>query len=258
MKKSHSERLKTFLKQEQIATLGALKGELRTTSTMTVFRRLKELGYLASYSHRGKYYTLCEIPRFDEYGLWSHSSVWFSEYGNLIETLKELVEESTAGYTAQELGSILHVEVRQALLMLLHQERIGRQRFSGVYVYLSQDRDRQRSQGLLRKAWQEKLDIGLHPEVELLSDELKAAIILFFSLLDEKQRRLFAGLESAKMGHGGDYKMATLLGLDVHTVARGRTELFASRVEACSVREPGGGRKRTEKKHPKSSETSKS
>jgi hypothetical protein len=75
---------------------------------------------------------------------------------------------------------------------------------------LSQDKGRQRSQGLLRKAWQEKLDIGLHPEVELLSDELKAAIILFFSLLDEKQRRLFAGLESAKMGHGGDYKMATL------------------------------------------------
>jgi hypothetical protein len=258
MKKSNSEVLKTFLKREQIATLEALKHELRTTGTMTVFRRLKELGYLASYSHRGKYYTLCEIPRFDEYGLWSHSSVWFSQHGNLIETLKELVEQSTAGYTAQELGSIVHVEVRQALLKLLHQERIGRERFCGVYVYLSQDKDRQRSQGLLRKAWQEKLDIGLHPEVELLSDELKAAIILFFSLLDEKQRRLFAGLESAKMGHGGDYKMATLLGLDVHTVARGRTELFTSRVEGSCVRKPGGGRKRMEKKHRKSSETSKS
>ena len=258
MKKGNSAVLKAFLESEQIATLEALKSELRTTGTMTVFRRLKELGYLTSYSHRGKYYTLGEIARFDDYGLWSHSSVWFSRYGNLRETVKELVEQSAAGYTARELGTIVHVEARQALLKLFEQERIARQRFSGAYVYLAQDRDRQRSQALLRKDRQEKLDVGAHPEVELLSDELKAAIILFFSLLDEKQRRLFAGLESAKMGHGGDYKMATLLGLDVHTVARGRTELFAFPVEWASVRSPGGGRKLTEKKHRKSSETSKS
>ncbi|MDT5026431.1 MAG: hypothetical protein QOE61_2857, partial [Micromonosporaceae bacterium] len=29
----------------------------------------------------------------------------------------------------------------------------------------------------------------------MLPDELKAAIILFYSLLDERQRRLYAGLE---------------------------------------------------------------
>jgi hypothetical protein len=257
MKRADSSVLKKFLKREQVATLEALKSELGTTSTMTVFRRLKELGYLASYSHRGKYYSLGEVARFDDYGLWSHSSVWFSRYGNLMETVKELVEQSTAGYTAQELGSIVHVEARQPLLKLFEQERIARERFSGAYVYFSQDRGRQRSQSLVRKDWQGKLDIGAHPEVALLSDELKAAIILFFSLLDEKQRRLFAGLEAAKMGHGGDCKMATLLGLDVHTVARGRTELFGSPGEWSTVRSPGGGRKRTEKKHRKSSETSK-
>ena len=37
-----------------------------------------------------------------------------------------------------------------------------------------------------------------------MSHELQAAIILFFSVLDEKQRRLYAGLESQKFGHGGD------------------------------------------------------
>jgi len=36
------------------------------------------------------------------------------------------------------------------------------------------------------------------------SDELKAAVFLFYSLLDEQQRRLFAGLQSTKLGHGGD------------------------------------------------------
>ncbi len=32
--------------------------------------------------------------------------------------------------------------------------------------------------------------------------------MLFYSLLDEQQRRLFAGLESIKLGHGGDRILA--------------------------------------------------
>jgi len=45
---------------------------------------------------------------------------------------------------------------------------------------------------------------------------MKAAIILFYSLLDEQQRRLYAGLESMKLGHGGDSVLAEVLGLDPH------------------------------------------
>ena len=78
-------------------------------------------------------------------------------------------------------------------------------------------------------------------------------MILLFSLLDEKQRRLFAGLESQKLGHGGDQKIADLFGLNVHTVARGRRELFAGEVERGRVRQVGGGRKAVEKKRRKSS-----
>jgi hypothetical protein len=38
---------------------------------LTVFRKLKELGYRTSYSHRGRFYTLDRIARFDRQGLWS-------------------------------------------------------------------------------------------------------------------------------------------------------------------------------------------
>jgi len=78
-----------------------------------------------------------------------------------------------------------------------------------------------------------------------LSPELKAAFILFFSLVDEQQWRLYAGLESHKMGHGGDRKVAEFFGLDVHTVARGRRELFGEQVQRQRVRKKGNGRKRT-------------
>ena len=80
---------------------------------------------------------------------------------------------------------------------------------------------------------------------------------MFFTLLDEKQRRLYAGLESFKFGHGGDLKLAELLGIDVGTVARGRRQLAAQDVEIEGIRKAGGGRKPVEKKRPKSSRRSK-
>ena len=73
-----------------------------------------------------------------------------------------------------------------------------------------------------------------------------------FCFLDEKQRRLYAGLESIKQGHGGDKKIARLFGLDVHTVAKGRKELWSSEIEHAKVRRAGGGRKSLEKKRLKS------
>ena len=78
-------------------------------------------------------------------------------------------------------------------------------------------------------------------------DDLKAAIIIFFSLLDEKQRRLYAGLESFKWGHGGDLKIASLLGLDPKTVARGRKELNSGEIDPERVRKQGAGRRSVKK-----------
>jgi hypothetical protein len=84
-----------------------------------------------------------------------------------------------------------------------------------------------------------------------MPQELRAAIVLFFSLLDEKQRRLYAGLETLKMGRGGDRRIAELLGVDAETVARGRRELLAQDVQIERIRRAGGGRKAVEKKRRK-------
>jgi len=239
--------LRAFLHDESIATLAQLKEALGSAGTMTVFRQLKALGYLSSYSHRGKYYTLREIPDFDEQGLWDWHSVWFSRHGNLVETACEFVGQADSGYTAAELEGILHVECKRALLQLVRSGRVARRKIGGVYVYLAQHKDTQRRQARRRQDRVATAEV-IPPQIEALSHELAAAIILFFSLLDERQRRLYAGLESQKFGHGGDRKIADLLGLDVHTVARGRRELFSGDVESERVRRPGGGRKSVEKK----------
>jgi ABC-type dipeptide/oligopeptide/nickel transport system ATPase subunit len=70
---------------------------------------------------------------------------------------------------------------------------------------------------------------------------------LFYSLLNEQQRRLYAGLESAQVGHGGDRWVAQALGLDAETVARGRRQLLGGEVQRGRIRRAGGGRPRAEK-----------
>ena len=95
------------------------------------------------------------------------------------------------------------------------------------------------------------------PAADLMPEELRAAIVLFASLLDERQRRLFAGLEALKCGWGGDRRIAQLLGIDPSTVAAGRRQLVERDIELDRVRRAGGGRPPTEKKRRKSSPTSK-
>ena len=81
-------------------------------------------------------------------------------------------------------------------------------------------------------------------------------IILFFSILDEKQRRLLAGLEALKLGHGGDSHIADLLGIDTATVAKGRKELLGGNVNSSRQRQLGAGRPSQEKKLRRSSKKS--
>lgn len=243
--------LRRFIHQNKIATLDELKEVLGCGAGMTVFRKLKLLGYHTSYSHRGRYYTLGSVTRFDSNGLWSHESVCFSSYGTLLQTAETFINRSARGYLAEELAAMLHVEVQDALLKLVQRHRIFRQQFRGVFLYTSSDRDTRRRQVLARRT-AESIPIAVDASsLEISPDELKGAIVLFYSLLNEQQRRLFAGLESMKLGHGGDQQLAEFLGINGHTVSRGRQELLQQDVRFEGIRRIGGGRKSVEKKRQK-------
>ena len=92
--------------------------------------------------------------------------------------------------------------------------RIHRSEHAGLYLYTAPSRERRQEQLAARQALTEVEDQS--------PQRIRAAIVLFYSMLDEQQRRLFAGLESLKYGHGGDRKLAQWLGLHADTVARGR------------------------------------
>jgi hypothetical protein len=248
VKSFSAEDLVALLRKQNIAVMDEMKAALGTRGDATVFRMLAKLAYRTSYSHRGRYYTLDEVADFDDDGLWSYESVWFSVYGTLLSTAKAIVEEGDFGYFADELDNMLHVGTKDALRKLVRDERLCRVKVSGRYLYCSAESLIRRQQVLARRTYAERTLGGPLPEPDAMHDELKAAIILFFSLLDEKQRRLYAGLESLKLGHGGDRRMAKLLGMGVGAVARGRRELMERDVEVDRIRRSGAGRKPVEKK----------
>src|ERR1700689_3196133 len=153
--------LRLFLRRNRIATLPQLKKLLGTEADITVFRKLKELSYRTSYSHRGSFYTLDEIASFDERGLWSFDSVWFSRHGTLVATAEVCVTQAPAGYFASELEDILHVPVKEPLLRLVEQDRIARQTVSGLYLYCAADPRTQQQQLRARQVLPERVTSGI-------------------------------------------------------------------------------------------------
>lgn len=78
------------------------------------------------------------------------------------------------------------------------------------------------------------------------------AINRVVAMLDERQRRLFAGLLAMRRGHGGILWVAEITGLSRTTIRRGVAELRRGvGLNTRRIRQPGGGRKLVEKKSPR-------
>jgi hypothetical protein len=235
-----AEKLAALFQDQKVVAMPQLKDALGTSVTYTVLRKLSQLGYRSSYSHGGTYYTLDSIAHYDDLGLWSHRDIHFSKHGTLLNTAEVLVTQSPAGYRVPELEAVVQVAAKDALRQLVRAERLFRREWEGRYLYCAQERTRRQEQWAARQA---QIEPG---------DDLQAAKALFYSLLDEQQRRLYAGLESLQYGYGGQQQTAQRFGLDVDTVARGEQELLSGQVLRGRVRQPGGGRPAVEKKRPKS------
>jgi len=137
--------------------------------TMTFWKVLREYGYWSSYNWNAKYYTLFDIPTFDEWGLWSYRHVRFSCQGSLSQTIVELVERSRAGYDAKELSERLGVPVGPELSRLYGQERIRRQKSGPRYVYLASQTEHGQRQVQRREAqWERLQEEAVLPVPELI------------------------------------------------------------------------------------------
>jgi hypothetical protein len=214
---------------------------------MTAFRKLTTLDYRASYSHGGRYYTLSEIADYDEHGLWVFDAAHFSMRGSLLDTIEHLVGVSAEGYFARELYALVQVPVHNALAKLHRSGRLHREQIGGQFLYVSNLMGRaqlqRREQGMMQSSAEPSPD----PD-QAFGRVTVQQLHTLLSTLNEKQRRLYLGFESMKLGHGGDIHMARLSGVDVKTIARGRAELQAGHIDMNRIRAVGAGRPSVKKK----------
>ena len=131
---------RSTLKKEKIFTLPKLV-EILQCSSRTAQTKLKMWKTYTSYNQNGKYYTLPEIPIFDEMGLWRFKNVAFSRHGNLKKTIIHLVCASTSGLSGSELGKILGLAPQSFVHHFRNVTGIRREKHDGVYVYFSDESD---------------------------------------------------------------------------------------------------------------------
>lgn len=239
-------RLVELLEKEQILTLDRIAAALGRPSRITVFRKLAQVGARASYSHRGRYQTLDRIAEYDENGLWSFRGVHFSRQGTLLQTIVSLVEQAQQGYFATELQALLQVRVHNAVAHLYGAKQVGREQLADQYLYVSRtggaDQREKRCKAIRQTHQRGSRGIAEAP------NEILESMRCLLSVLNEKQRRLYLGLESMRLGHGGDVTLSQMTGVNVKTIALGRRQLQARDITAERIRAVGGGRPSLKKK----------
>ena len=136
---SSQKKVENIFRKRQVITINDLFEVIGSSSRMTVFRRLRKIDYLSSYTHAGRYYTLYDLARFDEDGIWFYDDIGFSQNGSLKNTVAYLVHNCNAGTFHSELERQLRVRVHNVLLDLVKSEQIDRIKFQGQFLYLSTD-----------------------------------------------------------------------------------------------------------------------
>lgn len=176
-KESRKVLLKLF-RRKYIANLDELFHVIDTRSRMSIFRRLKPLDYLSSFTDAGRYYTLAEIPKFDTLGLWFYQDVGFSRAGTLKSTVINIVHFSKTGKTPTELLNLLRLKARNSLhntlYGLIKDKQLKRHRLPRLSFYTSINSGIARKQVAARR---EKIKIGLQVPA-VLPTEVTIAVLV--------------------------------------------------------------------------------
>jgi hypothetical protein len=176
-----------MFRKKYIVRMDELFPVLDTHSRMSVFRRLKALGYLTSFTDAGRYYTITDIPKFDTFGLWFYQDVGFSRAGTLKSTVIDIVHSSEDGMTPTQMLNLLRLKVPNSLHNTLHGlikgKHLKRHRLQGLALYTSIDSDMARKQmAVRREKIKRRLQVATVPSIEttiaVLVEALRAGKVL--------------------------------------------------------------------------------
>ena len=168
--------LESLFQKHRVVDMSCLCKALDTTSRITVFRYLRQLKYLTSYTHSRTYYTLPGIAQFDQNGLWHCGDIGFSSHGTLLDTLVHFVTQSEAGKTNSELEEQFKIRVQNSLLKLLNINKIAGEKLIGKSrLYVSTDSEKRQKQIRKRKEHGKNKPVSEWMAIEILVETIRAS-----------------------------------------------------------------------------------
>ena len=171
---SFPDKIRRLLQSNTVMPLKQLRYELSDRPRSSLFRDLKKLDLVTSYTHAGQYHALRSAARFDADGLWFFDQAGFAKHGTLKNTLIQIISNAQAGMTQKELKSLLRIKVQNALTHLVQSNAVERQLLpTSIYVYLSAEKHKAEDQLQRRLALHHKA-----PEVALPVENLIIEILL--------------------------------------------------------------------------------
>ena len=169
---SKEKSLLNFFKKKQIATIQDLM-EFSQLSLNSVKRRLSSWKTYNTNNYNRSYYVLPEVAKFNSDGIWESHGVYFSQHGNLKQTIVHLVSTSESGLSRYELEILLGITLDKVLPSYFKNSfLLNRELENGRYVYFSKEPEIYSEQIRNRKEFQQS-----QASVKLPRDE-NAIIIL--------------------------------------------------------------------------------
>lgn len=187
-KKTYPDLIRKLLQLKIVMSIKQIRHELAGRPRSSLFRDLKKIECLTSYSHAGQYHALKSKVKFNADGLWFYERVCFSHDGTLKNTLIRIISNSPAGMTHKELKTLLHIQVQNPLTHLVKINNLQRRVLAEqIFVYLSYDEPQALDQ------WQKRLDINekslsmMLPTETIVIDILLEIIRGNGALIDEEE-----------------------------------------------------------------------
>jgi hypothetical protein len=134
--------LKLFV-DYKILTLDVLKKKLGC-SAFHIQSMLNNVGYHVSFTDNNKWYTLSNIPEFNEKGFWFFNEIGFSKHGNMGQTILYFINKSENGLTAKEIKEIISKKCLSILNIMFKKDQLERISGNNGYIYFLKKTQKQK------------------------------------------------------------------------------------------------------------------
>ena len=132
------EYIRAFIKKNKVIIINEFFQNLYCCEK-TLRRDINNLNGITSFTHRGKYITLVDIPVYNEFGIWFYKNIGFTKFKNSLELIKNVINNAKNGISKEEIEEILRIKISKQIQILLSQKQLNRIKLGAKYFYLSDE-----------------------------------------------------------------------------------------------------------------------